>query len=166
METRLPANRSLSAERGVHSILSAPVSIHIDQCRPLAYDVAMKTSLLPITVVETSPFLRDVRKLMGEEMSGRRIVEGMKEAIAIARGELPEESYRVHIPECVDVKAIREHFGLSWASFSARFGLSLHALRNREQGKRHPNPAARAPDTVRTVLADKNAGESGYVGTL
>lgn len=98
----------------------------------------------------------------------------MKEAIAIARGELPEESYRVHIPECVDVKAIREHFGLSQASFSARFGLSLHALRNWEQRKRHPDPAARAylmliaraPDTVRIVLADKSAGESGYAGTL
>ena len=93
-------------------------------------------------------------------MSGRRIIESMKEAVAIARGELPEESYRVHIPERVDVRAIRAHFGLSQASFSARFGLSLHALRNWEQGKRQPDPAARAyltliakaPETVRSVL--------------
>ena len=33
---------------------------------------------------------------------------------------------------------------MSRASFSARFGLSLHSLRNWEQGKRQPDPAARA----------------------
>ncbi|MDR3280629.1 MAG: hypothetical protein LBT23_08950 [Synergistaceae bacterium] len=29
-------------------------------------------------------------------MSGSRIIESMKEALAIARGELPETDYRVH----------------------------------------------------------------------
>ncbi len=95
-------------------------------------------------------------------MSGRRIIDGMKEAVAIVRGELPEESFCVHIPERVDVKAIRTRFGLSQTTFSARFGLSLYAVRNWEQGKRQPDPAARAylkliekaPDTVRSVLVD------------
>ena len=95
-------------------------------------------------------------------MSGHRIVESMKEAVAIVRGELPETSYCVHIPERVDVKAIRTRLGLSQAIFSARFGLSLYAVRNWEQGKRQPDPAARAylrliekaPDTVRSVLAE------------
>jgi putative transcriptional regulator len=94
-------------------------------------------------------------------MSGRRIVESMKEAVAIARNELPEADYRVHIPERVDVKAIRNGLGLSQASFAARFGLSLYTLRNWEQGKRQPEPAARAylkviekaPETVKSVLA-------------
>ena len=36
-------------------------------------------------------------------MSGHRIVESMKEAVAIVRGELPKDAYRVHIPEHVDV---------------------------------------------------------------
>jgi len=94
-------------------------------------------------------------------MSGKRIVESMKEALAISRGELPPESYRVHIPENIDVKAIREKMGLSQSSFANRFGLSVYSLRNWEQGKRQPDPTARAylkviekaPDIVIKVLA-------------
>ena len=77
-------------------------------------------------------------------MNGSRIIESMKEAVDIAQGVLSADSYAVHIPATVDVKAIRQGLGLSQASFSARFGLSLHTLRNWEQGKRTPDPAARA----------------------
>jgi putative transcriptional regulator len=84
----------------------------------------------------------------------------MEEAVAISRGELPEKEYRVHIPPRVDVKNIRQSMGMSQAAFSARFGLSLYSLRNWEQGKRCPDPAARAylrviekaPDFVMKVL--------------
>jgi putative transcriptional regulator len=94
-------------------------------------------------------------------MSGKRIIESMKEALAISRGELPPELYKVHIPENVDVKAIREKMGLSQSSFANRFGLSVYSLRNWEQGKRQPDPTARAylkviekaPDIVIKVLA-------------
>ncbi len=94
-------------------------------------------------------------------MSGSRIIESMKEAVAIARGEMPSNAYRVHIPAQVDVKAIRLSLGLSQVSFATRFGLSLHTLRNWEQGKRQPDPAARAylkviekaPETVCEALA-------------
>ena len=94
-------------------------------------------------------------------MSGSRIIESMPEALAIAQGALPADSYTVHIPATVDVRAIRKRLGLSQASFSARFGLSLHTLRNWEQGKRTPDPAARAylkviekaPDVVTEILA-------------
>jgi len=77
-------------------------------------------------------------------MSGSRIIESMKEAVAISRGEIPENSYRVYIPPRIDVKAIREGMGLSQAAFANRFGLSVCALRNWEEGKRRPDPAARA----------------------
>ena len=94
-------------------------------------------------------------------MSGKRIIEGMKEALAISRGELPKNLYKIHIPENIDVKAIREKIGLSQTSFANSFGLSVYSLRNWEQGKRHPDPAARAylkviekaPDIVMKVLA-------------
>jgi len=94
-------------------------------------------------------------------MSGSRIIASMKEAVAIAQGTLSKDSYTVHIPPSVDVKAIRQQLGLSQASFSARFGLSLHSLRNWEQGKRTPDPAARAylkviekaPDVVTQALS-------------
>ena len=95
-------------------------------------------------------------------MSGKRIIESMKEALAISKGELPSAEYKIHIPEHVDVKAIRDKMGLSQSSFAARFGLSVYALRNWEQGKRQPDPAARAylkiiekaPDMVARILAD------------
>jgi len=94
-------------------------------------------------------------------MSGKRIIDSMKEALAISRSELPHTVYNVHIPEKVDVKAIREKMGLSQASFANQFGLSINALRNWEQGKRQPDPTARAylkiiekaPDLVTQVLA-------------
>jgi putative transcriptional regulator len=93
---------------------------------------------------------------------GDRIAESMKETITISRGEMPEDSYHVHIPERVDVKAIRARLGLTQASFAASFGLSLYTLRNWEQGKRRPEPAARAylkviekaPDIVRDILTE------------
>jgi putative transcriptional regulator len=86
----------------------------------------------------------------------------MKEAVVISRGEMREESYRIHIPEHIDVKAIRTSLGLTQASFAASFGLSLYTLRNWEQGKRQPEPAARAylkviekaPDIVRNILTE------------
>jgi putative transcriptional regulator len=94
-------------------------------------------------------------------MNGSRIIESMKEAVAISKGELPVDTYTIHIPKKVDVKAIRQQMGLSQSSFANRFGLSLYTLRNWEQGKRQPDPAARAylkviekaPDVVSKVLA-------------
>jgi putative transcriptional regulator len=77
-------------------------------------------------------------------MSGKRIIESMKEALSISKGELSPRTYKIHIPESVDVKTIREKMGLSQSSFANRFGLSVYALRNWEQGKRQPDPAARA----------------------
>ena len=85
----------------------------------------------------------------------------MQEALAISRDELPRRTYKIHIPESVDVRAIREKMGLSQSSFANNFGLSVYTLRNWEQGKRQPDPAARAylkviekvPDIVTRVLA-------------
>jgi putative transcriptional regulator len=94
-------------------------------------------------------------------MSGSKIIASMKEAVAIFKGELPEDSYKVHIPAKVDVKSIRERMGLSQVAFANRFGLSVFALRNWEQGKHQPDPAARAylkviekaPQTVTEALS-------------
>ena len=94
-------------------------------------------------------------------MGGKRIIESIKEAVAISKGELPDTTYKIHIPENVNVKAIREKMGLSQLLFANRFGLSVYALRNWEQGKRQPDPAARAylkiiekaPEFVAEVLA-------------
>lgn len=100
-------------------------------------------------------------------MSGKRIIDGLHEAVEYLDGKADKSCYKVHeivpvrLPEHVDVRAIRNVVGLTQAMFAAQFGFSINTLRNWEQGKRRPDPAARvylqviekAPDTVRAVLA-------------
>ena len=43
------------------------------------------------------------------------------------------EAIVTHVPECVDVKAIRGRLGLSQAKIAARFGFALDAVMNWEQ---------------------------------
>ncbi len=90
--------------------------------------------------------------------AGDSILRGAREALAYARGE--GDGFAVHIPDDMDVRAIRERTGLSQAKFSASFGFAIGALRNWEQGRRQPDVAARAflmviehePEAVRRAL--------------
>jgi putative transcriptional regulator len=74
--------------------------------------------------------------------SGQSILRGARQALAYARGET--KGFVAHVPQDVDVKAIRTRLGLSQAEFAARFGFKLDALQNWEQGRRRPEGAARA----------------------
>lgn len=101
-------------------------------------------------------------------MSESRALESMKEAVAIARGEMPGDACQAHIPSEVDVKAICQGLGLSQASFAARFGLSRLTLRNWEQGKRLPAAARaylkvieKAPDTAYDALTEGRTAAAG-----
>ncbi len=69
------------------------------------------------------------------------LMQGLREAAAHMRGE-DVPGLRVHTP--VDVKAIRGGLGLSQDAFADRFGFGRAAVRNWEQGRRVPDPAARA----------------------
>ena len=73
-----------------------------------------------------------------------KIAEGLEEAVAIARNELPRETYRIHEPYDIDVRAIRRGTGLTQAEFAARYGFSLAAVRDWEQGRKRPDRATRA----------------------
>ena len=70
------------------------------------------------------------------------ILDGAREALAYALGG--RKGFVAHVPECVDVRAVRERLGLSQAKFASRFGFALDAVRNWEQGRRQPDVAARA----------------------
>src|SRR6266705_671327 len=74
---------------------------------------------------------------------GRRLVAGLNEALAHARGELALPSYTVTVPERVDVAKVRHRLGLSQAAFARAFGLDVTALHAWEQGRRRPDRAAR-----------------------
>jgi putative transcriptional regulator len=89
-----------------------------------------------------------------------RIVEGLNEAAAFMRGEnVP--GIRVHIPAEIDIKAIRKTVGgLTQAAFAERFGFSIGAVRDWEQGRAVPDQSTRAylkviaaePRTVERIL--------------
>jgi putative transcriptional regulator len=91
------------------------------------------------------------------------LVEAMREAAAIARGELePAAVHRFAVRALeVDVRAVRTATGLGRAEFARKFALDPRALQDWEQGRRRPDRAARAyltviahrPDAVEEALA-------------
>jgi putative transcriptional regulator len=72
------------------------------------------------------------------------IRQGLKEAIAFAKGEADPRTYRVHIPHEIDVRRIRTKLGMTQAEFARTFGFSVDTLRHWEQGRRMPEGPARA----------------------
>lgn len=90
------------------------------------------------------------------------ISAGLDDAISHAKGK--GSRAKVHRPEPVDVKAIREKTGMSQERFCATFGISLGTLRHWEQGLRSPRGAARVllkvvsnnPKAVIKAINDKN----------
>jgi putative transcriptional regulator len=73
-----------------------------------------------------------------------RILEGAKQALAIAKGELDAATYVVHIPDEIDVKAMRRRLGLSQTAFAKRYGFNPARIRDWEQGRSSPDGAVRA----------------------
>ena len=58
------------------------------------------------------------------------IRRGLREAVAYAKGEADKNAYRVHVPERIDVKAIRANLGMTQDEFAARFGSSVNTFRH------------------------------------
>ena len=89
------------------------------------------------------------------------VMAGAREALAYARGEADESQYKVHIPEDLDVKTIREATGLTQRAFALRYGFNLARLRDLEQKRTHPDSVVRAylmviqknPEAVKRALA-------------
>lgn len=94
-------------------------------------------------------------------MAARKILEGLNEALAHARGDLEARETSVRVPDMIDVRAVRGALGLSQAEFAMMFGFKLDTVRNWEQSKRFPNAQARAllkiiehdPAAVKRALA-------------
>jgi putative transcriptional regulator len=77
-----------------------------------------------------------------------RIMAGLNDAVAIAEGRADPTTYRIHVPETVDVKSIRQRMGLTQAAFAAQFGFSVGTVRDWEQGRTQPEPTSRVLLTV------------------
>ncbi|MGA7712957.1 MAG: helix-turn-helix domain-containing protein [Rhizomicrobium sp.] len=72
------------------------------------------------------------------------ILRGARQALAFARGEVDISQYRVHIPQEIDVRAIRTKLKMTQEAFAQQFGFSVNTLRHWEQGKRIPEGPTRA----------------------
>jgi putative transcriptional regulator len=91
--------------------------------------------------------------------AGERLLRSARNVRAYARGEITD-GFIAHVPEDVDVKAIRTRLGLSQDAFALRFGFSPAAVRDWEQHRRQPEQAARVlllviahnPDAVHDAL--------------
>lgn len=91
--------------------------------------------------------------------AGKRLLSSAHQALAFAEGS-NTDGFVVHVPETVDIRAIRQREGLSQEQFARRYGFALSALRDWEQGRRQPDRAARLllrvieqePEAVRRAL--------------
>jgi putative transcriptional regulator len=79
--------------------------------------------------------------------AGERIIESAQQALAFAKGEA-DSGCIAHVPDEIDVKAIREKIALSQSEFAKLFGLSQRTLEHWEHGRRVPSGPARAFLTV------------------
>jgi putative transcriptional regulator len=79
-----------------------------------------------------------------------QMMDGLNDVEAFLSGE--REGFSAHVPQQVDVKAIRNRLGMTQARFSNTFGFSLDAIKHWEGGRRTPEAPAR---TLLTVI-DKN----------
>lgn len=79
-----------------------------------------------------------------------QMMDGLKDVEAFLAGQ--QEGFKTHVPQDVDVKAIRTRLGMTQAKFSGVFGFSLDAIKHWEGGRRTPEAPAR---TLLTVI-DKN----------
>jgi putative transcriptional regulator len=73
-----------------------------------------------------------------------KIKAGLEDAIAIAKGEADPATYVVHVPEEIDVRAIRKAIGVNQAEFAARYGFNIASVRDWEQGRSSPTGPVRA----------------------
>jgi len=74
--------------------------------------------------------------------AGERLLKSARRARAFVRGE-ETEGFVVHVPEEVDVRAIRGALKLTRDEFAARFGFAKSAVKDWEQGRRQPERSAR-----------------------
>jgi putative transcriptional regulator len=93
--------------------------------------------------------------------AGSRILKSARQALAYAEGRAEPSAYIVHVPEELDVKAVRSKIGMSQEEFARHFGVSKRTVQDWEQRRRRPSGPSRAflvvierePEAVRRALS-------------
>jgi putative transcriptional regulator len=78
---------------------------------------------------------------------GTRLLKAATEARTFARREMTD-GFTVHVPNNIDVKALRKKLKCSQSEFSRRFGFAIDAVQDWEQHRRVPDRTARILLTV------------------
>jgi len=92
-----------------------------------------------------------------EDFNG--LVQGLREVADWQQGK--RDGFVAHVPDTIDVRAIRLAEQMSQADFARTYGFSVSALRDWEQNRRQPERSARIllamiarePQTVKRVLS-------------
>ena len=81
---------------------------------------------------------------------GEELIEGMKQAVAYARGDADKDDYRVSRVEVEtpDVTAMRDRMEMTQREFADFLGVSVYTLGKWERGERRPEGAARVLLTI------------------
>jgi len=75
-----------------------------------------------------------------------QMMDGLGEVESFLSGE--RQGFKAHVPEEVDVRAIRSKLGMTQARFSHIFGFSLDAIKHWEGERRTPEAPARTLLTI------------------
>ena len=90
------------------------------------------------------------------------MIRGAMQALAFAKGEADPKDYRVHLPDEINVKRIREKFGMSQKRFAETYGFNERTLQDWEQGRAVPSGASKhflvmldkEPEAVERVFSE------------
>lgn len=75
-----------------------------------------------------------------KEFVFNELVESMKQAVSISKGEM--QPSRVFVFSPINVKEVREKTNKNQEDFASMIGVKVGTLRNWEQGRRKPDGAA------------------------
>jgi putative transcriptional regulator len=71
---------------------------------------------------------------------GQELIEGLREAVAHAKGEAT--GAKAHVIQVPDVRAIREHLRMSQSEFADAYGIPQATLKGWERGRRQTDATA------------------------
>ena len=100
--------------------------------------------------------------------AGERLLKSARNARVYAKGD-SNKGFVLHVPDDIDVKAIRKKLGMTQQQFAPRFGFAYDALRDWESHRRQPDRAARVlltvidhrPEAVEAALAQAQSTLAG-----
>lgn len=122
----------------LHTVVESPS--YLAAAKDAGMSDAVRVEVVSIVAADPMKGQRDMTKAFD------KIMAGFDDAERFIHGD--RDGFLVHVPDEVDVKAIREGLNLSQPGFAKSFGLSVGRLRDWEQKRSPIDAPARAFLTV------------------